>query len=140
MTNEATITAQLRINNGNLEYVSEPATYPADVTGAKGPTPGAFAVTVVGVDADLSELTTPGFCVLQNLDSTNFVTYGIKDPQTLIFYPLGELLAGEVNLIRLARDIGQEEGTGAGTGNQANTFHFIADTASCDVVVSAFEK
>lgn len=140
MSDEANITASLRITKDNLQYTSEPGTYTADVTGTKGPTPGAIDVPVTGADVDLSELTIPGFCVLQNLDETNFVTYGIKDPETLIFYPLGELLPGEVNLLRLARDIGQEEGTGAGTGNQSNTFHFIADTDSCNVVISAFEK
>lgn len=140
MTNEANITASLRITSGTLQYTSEPGTYTADVAGVKGPTPGALTATVAGIDVDLSELTIPGFCVLQNLDEINYVTWGIKDPDTLVFYPLGELLPGEVNLIRLARDIGQEEGTGGDAGPQSNTLHFLADTDSCNIVVSAFEK
>lgn len=142
MANEATIRAQLTLKKGEIDYRSNPTVFLADVTGTKGPTPGAIACAVApGTDVDLSELTTPGFCVLHNLDSTNYVTYGIWDPEGGKFYPLGELLAGEFTVVRLSRNIQEEYGTGTGTtGADTNRLRIVADTAACNVFVGAFEK
>ena len=140
MANEATINSGLSINNSPLSYTAKPGSFRATVTGVKGPVPGAFEVSTEGTDVDLSELTTPAFCRIMNLDSTNFVEYGIWDPDISKFYPLGEIQAGETYILRLSRNLFAEYGTGTGTsGPDTNTFRFKADSAALDVIVEAFE-
>ena len=140
MSNEATRTSRLRYKKGKVNWVESLSSFTFDVSGtAKGPVPGAVEATVAGVSVDLSELSTPGACRLHNLDSTNFVTYGIWDATDGIFFPLGELLAGEFHDIRLSRYLSEEMGTGTGTSGSGNTLYLKADTAACQVYVGAFE-
>lgn len=139
MANEARINSSLQIKTGNLDYQSRPTAFQATVTGAKGPTPGAIAVSTAGTDVDLSELSTPGLCFITNIDSTNYVTYGIWDGAT--FYPLGELLPGECYVLRLSRSLTQEYGTGTGTtGTNINRLRLKANGATANIRVEAFEK
>lgn len=143
MADEATLTVSLRIAKGNLIYQSFPQAFTADMTGTKGPTPGAITATTVGTLVDLSQLTQPGLCRLMNLDASNYVTVGMYDPQTLKFYPLLELLPGETFPLRLSRDLAEEYGTSPGTGTtgQANNRLMVrANAASCVVLVEAFES
>lgn len=142
MANEAQIRSSLQILKDPLEYRSQPTVFNADVTGIKGPVPGAITASTAGTDVDLSELTVPGFCRLQNLDSTNLVDFGIWDPESDLFYPLGELQPGEVYVIRLSRNLSSEYGTtpSEGTvGPNTNRFRIKAYVAAVDVVVEAFE-
>jgi len=147
MSGEAKIQISLNIDKidatGNLSYRSYPLTFNADVDGALGPTPGAFIASIYGTDVDLSQLTVPGLCRLSNQDPTNYISYGICDPETDKFYPLGELLPGEFFLLRLSRELGQEyagSGTGTGTsGANTNKLRFVSHTAPCAVLVEAFE-
>ncbi len=140
MANEIQVRASLQIKKDNLDYSSKPTSFKADMTGSKGPSPGALTATVDGIDVDFSELTTPGMCRIQNLDPDNFVEYGIWDPEGSTFYPLGELLPGESYPLRLSRNLQEEFMTGTGTtGADTNRLRIKADTASCDVVVEAFE-
>lgn len=140
MANEATVRSSLQILEGKVDYRSQPTVFLADVAaGTKGPTPGALTATVAGIDVDLSELTVPGLCRIMNLDGTNFVEVGIWDGTT--FFPMLDMLAGESYVIRLSQCLGEEFGTGTGsTGPPINTLRIKADTASCDVLVEAFEK
>ena len=141
MGNEGTIRASLTVKQGKTDYTSRPATFNADIAEGAGPTPGAILISTAGTDVDLSELATPGLCRIQNLDETNYVTFGIFDPETVKFYPLGELLAGESYILRLAHDIEEEYGTGAGTGTtgaDTNRLRIKANTAACVVLVEAF--
>lgn len=139
MANEAQIRTSLQITIGNTEYRNQPTAFVADVSVGKGPTPGAFTATTAGTDTDLSELTVPGLCRIQNLDTTNFVEVGIWDGTT--FYPMLDLLAGESYVLRLSANLSQEFVTGTGTvGASINTLRFKADTASVIVLVEAFEK
>ena len=149
MANEARVTASLSITKLDtagsrtlLQYLSQPGAFVADVTGTKGPTPGAIRVPIGGVAADLSELTTPGWCWMMNLDETNYVEYGIRDPGADTFYQLGELGPGEINLVKLSRNLLEEYGPGTGTGTTAptNQLWFKANTAACVVRVEAFER
>lgn len=127
MANEIAYTAQLQIRNGATEYRSSPSTFNADqATAETGPVPGTVAATTAGVNVDLSGLSVPGFCFLQNLDADNYVTYGIFAGAT--FYPLGELLAGEHNVLRLSRTI-----------VTSNNFRLVANTATVNVLVQAHE-
>lgn len=145
MPNEATINSSLSIRKVSgalilLDFRSGGSQFTATVTGTKGPVPGAMTATLVGVDIDFSELTRPALCHIKNLDATNFVTVGIWDPETNKFYPVDEILPGESYVRRLSRLLSAELGTGAGTtGPNTNSLRLKADTASVDVVVSAFE-
>ena len=148
MTSEAIVMSGLQISkddtSGKVSYFSSPTSFQADVTGAKGPAVGALDVSVYGTEVNLSELTTPGFARFYNQDPTNYVTYGIRDPETDVFYPLGEILPGESYVLRLSRGVGQVwVGTGTGTGTSGlsdNKLTFYADTAACHVLIEVFEK
>ncbi len=140
MANEAQIRLSLQIRQGQGVYQSQPSSFTADVLAFKGPTPGVVLIDTGGVDIDLSQLTQPGFCWMQNLDDTNYVEYGIYDPETVVFTPLGELRPGEINLIRLSRNFGEEyAGVGTGTTAPTNRLRFKANSASVLVRVEAFE-
>lgn len=143
MAQEARIVSSLYIRKaaGNITYQSQPTSFVADVDGSKGPTPGALTVPTGGKIILFNELTTPGLCRLINYDQTNYVTYGIYDPDYDRFYPLGELLPGESYVLRLSRIFRQEyDGTGTGTSPPSCYFFMKANTAQCNVSVEAFEK
>jgi len=141
MADEAQVRVSLQIRSGNLDYRSNPTAFVADVEGVKGPTPGSLTIPVGGKSIDMGELTTPGFCWMTNLDDTNYVEYGVYDPDTDRFYPLGEILPGEVYILRLARNLQEEyEGTGTGTSGPNNRLFFKANTADVNVRIEAFEK
>lgn len=134
MSNEATIHTSLQISNSTsgFKYRSYPTGYNDDVTGSKGPTPGAIACSTGGTDVDLSELTTPGWCRIENLDPTNYITVGIWDGLT--FHEFGEVGPNEFWVIKLSRLVGDAVGTDYGN------LRIKADTATCNVLVEAFEK
>jgi len=139
---DVTITASMYIKKEKLEYQSKPTAFTGSIatSNPKGPVPGAIQVTLEGVSIDLSELTTPGYCRIINLDDTNFLEYGIWDPEGATFYPLGEVLAGESYPLRLSRNLQQEYGTGTGTtGANTNRLRLKADTAALNASVEAFE-
>lgn len=148
MSNEARIRSGLQILKRNatgdrtlLDYQARPESFAADVTGTKGPVPGAITCTTAGTDISFSELTTPGLCRIMNLDSNNYVEVGIWEPTGSIFYPLMELLPGESYVIRLSRNLQEQyAGTGTGTTAPTNTVRVKANAASCVVLVEAFEK
>lgn len=145
MAGEATLRVSLTIRKDNLNYQSNPTGFSATVTGTKGPTPGYVLISTLGTDIDLSKLTQPGLCWMQNLSLVNAVEYGIWDPEIAKFYPLGELLPGECFPLRLSRNLAKEFGsggttTGTGvTGPTTNRLRFRAMAASVPVRVEAFE-
>lgn len=147
MSDEATVINSLAIrvtdgsNNVLLDYQSRPTNFRADVSGARGPTPGLVLATTGGTNVDLSLLGTPGLAFFWNLDSTNYVTYGRWDETNSVFYPFGELLPNEGVVLRLSRDIETEyAGTGTVEGGDTTTLRFKANTASVYVRVEVFEK
>lgn len=152
MANEARVTSSLYLRKASatglvlLEYQSRPSSFQADVSGTKGPSPGAVTVARTGTTIDLSQLTTPGFCVIQNLDATYMFEYGIFDPSINSFFPLGECGPGEVYTIKLSRNLLREypsPGTGTGTTGEVNELRAKAEwgagTAGIAAVFSAFE-
>lgn len=151
MSNEATVRVSLRIRKVDsttgitqLDYQGQHTAFTADVTGTKGPTPGAITAHTYGTIVDLSQLTTPGFCRFMNLDATNYVEVGIWDADIDKFYPLIELLPGESYPLRLSRLLGKETDSGASTGTGTtggNNFLMVrANAADCDMLVEAFER
>lgn len=125
MANEAAITSNLFILKGNLSYQSLPLNFRGNVSGTKGPVPGAMAISTSGTSISFAELTTAGYCAVTNLSSTNYVEYGAWTGTT--FYPIGEILPGESYTIRLSRNVG-------------TTLRFRANTAPVNVKIEAFES
>lgn len=141
MANEATINASLQIRKGNLLYRSQPASFRADVSGTKGPVPGAILVSTDGVDVDFSELTNPGLCRLQNLSATYRILYGVREPDTSLSYLPFQLLPGEVAIVRFSEFLQEEvQGTGTGTGTPNATFRLKSVGGEAVAVVEAFEE
>lgn len=138
MASEVSIRSSLQIVSGNFRYQSQPTAFIGSVSVARGPTPGLVSISTTGESVSLSELITPGYCRIQNLDATNYVEWGILVSAT--FYPLGEILAGESYVFRFSRNLGEAETVpGTGTTGPVNTLYLRSNTASCDVVVEAFE-
>jgi hypothetical protein len=140
MANEATFRTSLQITKGNLNYQSQPTAFSGNVSASRGPVPGFLVIPTTGLDISFTGLTTPAYCWMQNLDTTNFVTYGIYDPDTAEFYPLGEILPGEFYTLRISRQLGLEYGTGAGSTGSGTTLRFKADTASVNVRIDCFDS
>lgn len=145
MTREISVRSSLQINKSDiaLDYHSRPTqqTMNLDATDPTGPTPGGFLASTAGTDVDLSGLTTPGWCFIQNRDDTNKVQIGIWDPEGSRFYPFADLLAGEFFVLRLSSDIEEEFGTGVGTlGPSTNRLRVKAISAACQVSVEAWDK
>lgn len=140
MANEASVQCSLQIRAGNIVYRGQPTAFKADVTGRKGPLPGTFEATTEGTDLDLSQLVSPSLYRIMNLDEDNYVTLGIYDAANALFHPLHDLLPGETYVGRFSRHLGIEfAGTGTGTSGVLNTVRIKANTASCNVLVEAFE-
>jgi hypothetical protein len=140
MADEATIFAGLQIINGDWHVPAGVTNYTDDVSGIKGPVPGAIAVPVTGVNVDLSELTTPGWCKIYNLDTTNYVEYGGFDASTETFYPVGEIPAGKWIVFKLSRHLGSEYGTvGTAAGASGNYLRLRSPAGVGKAAVEAYE-
>ena len=142
MADEARLTIGLQVVKDNLKYKPPVSSFRIDVDGSKGPTPGALTITTAGEQVLFSELTTPGLCRIINYDGENYIEYGIQDPATSQFYPLGEVGPGEEYVIKLSRNLRQAylPETGTGTTSDVNALYLKATGGSCNVSVEAFEK
>jgi hypothetical protein len=122
LSNEFTIRSNLSARSGSIDYTSRPTSFRADLEGAvlMGPTPGAVAVSTEGTDISLAQLSDPGYCHIRNIDTVNDFQWGVWDPETSRFYPVGHLKPGQSVVFCLARDFG-EEYTNTGTGTTAGT-------------------
>lgn len=139
MSNEIQVRSSLTIKKGGLFFPNQPLGFSDTMVGLGGPTPGYLLATTAGIDVDLSELNVPGWCVINNLDPDNFVEVGIREPATSTFYPMLEVPPGTGYPIKLSRNI-MEEYVGTGTSPATNFLHIKANTASCKVIVQAFER
>lgn len=140
MAGEVSIRAGLDIKKDNLQFNSRPNNYKLDMTGKKGPSPGAVNVTPEGTVIDFSELDVPGVVQMQNLDDSNIVHVGIWDPETLKFYALFQLRPGAVQVGEFSSLLQEEFGTGTGTtGGNTNRLMLRSSNTDCPVTVNAFE-
>lgn len=144
MSNEIRTTINFTINKGNTSYQNRPnneqTSFTNTATSPKGPSPGAVTIPTYGKDIYFTELVTPGEVFMHNLDSNNYVEYGIYDPQIGVFYPLGELLPDGIAKFRFSRNLQEQyAGSGTGTTTPENYFRLKANGASCVVVIEAFE-
>jgi hypothetical protein len=138
MASEVRITGSLQVRKGVTQYgPSQPGSVQANMTGTRGPTPGAVLVaTGAGTDINLSELDLPGgWARVMNLDpgvgtgtvTDNYIAIGIKSGGT--FYPFCWLLPGEDMKVRFIP-------TWIGL---VGTYHAVAAHATTQLLVEAFD-
>lgn len=144
MANEITIRAGMSVRGGNVSYPFS-ASYRADMTGRKAPSPGGFDASPSGTDVVLTELTQPHWAWIENVEPAggSRTEWGIWDPETSRFYPVWELEPGEKFLIPFARALQWEYGTGTGTTSTSptNTLRvYSKGAAAANVAVYAFER
>lgn len=146
MADEITIRGSLTVRkvSNSVTLIDERINeaYTDTMDGTKGPTPGYLLIPVGGKVISFVELTTPGWCVIHNCDEENYVEWGIYDPQTDLFYPVGEIGPGQsAGPFELSRNLAEEYvSTGTGTSGPTNQFFMKANTADVGVIIKAFEK
>lgn len=119
MANEIKVSIGVNYANGNLKDNFAQETVQVTQTNQEFTGP----VVVVGTseeDLALPDITTNGFVLLRNLDSTNYVTYGPNDTTMTAF---GRLKAGEIHVVRLEPGV---------------TLRWAANTAPVKVQVKAY--
>ena len=118
MADEISIQASMNLSNGLLTF-NQTFSSRFDQTAAGGPTPGMVTIGTVEESQSLAELSTLGWCMMKNLDDTNFIEWGFS---TGVYG--GRLEAGEIALFRL---------------NPSTTMYLKADTAACKMTIYALE-
>lgn len=119
MANEITVQSSIRVANGNLSDQFDIGSKSYTQTAVGGPTPGYVTIGTTEEELALAELSTKGWCVMQNLDATNYVQWGFSAG----VYG-GRMRAGET----------------AGPFRLDGTSLFLkANTAACKVLVKAYE-
>lgn len=119
MANEISLDIRFNLANGNSQYLYAPGTKRYTQAAVGGPTPGYVTIGTTEESVAFSELGTEGYCILQNLDSTNYVQWGFS---TAVYG--GRLEAGEAAVFRL---------------EPSTTLYLKANTAACKVNILAFE-
>ena len=121
MANEATISVGLRFEKGGVSASYSKGGLQVDVSGSKF----VDLVQEIGTSEeqlDFGDVTTPGYVVFENLDSTNYIEIrpgtGVAD--------LVRLNAGEVAVFRLAAD--------------ATAPYAMANTAACNLRMLLLEN
>lgn len=147
MADEVQIRQQVFIKSGNLDHQPRQREWKADMTGAKGPTPGAITATYDGTDIDLSQLTDPGWIDIYNQEPEDggiTVSWGVYDPETDRYYPVGKIAPGQGTGMLHLDELLQFEfdpATGTGTGNPTNRLRIKAkDGDEANILVQAFER
>ena len=121
MANEISATVGLSVVNGNLRISLPQLTRQYNQT-ASGLSDQVLSIATTAEDVSFGDVSTPGLCVLHNLDTTNYVEYGMSDSGTI--KKLAKLSAGDVHMIRIAA---------------STTLRMQANTAACKVRVLCLE-
>lgn len=124
MADEITVTIGLNASKANAPRVTNAAEarqydwsgaiVASDVT--------SIPTTAAGTAIDLASISSSGWAIFENLDSTNYVELGVQVGGT--FYPLVRLLAGEKVAFRLS---------------SAATLYARSNTASCNLYWQVLE-
>ncbi len=119
MANEITVNAFIQVANGNLRDKFEVGNKSVDQAAVGGPTPGYVTIGTTEEEVAFGELSTKGYCAMQNLSATNFVEWGFS---TGVYG--GRLKPGEVAILRL----------------NATSLFLRANTAACKMVIKGYEN
>lgn len=98
MANELKINASVVAEIGNFKYLFAPGQMMVDLA-AGGRGGHAQSIGTSEEVVDVGDVSTLGYCVLRNTDSTNYVTYGPDSGGSMV--SLGRLNAGEFAILRL---------------------------------------
>ena len=121
MANEIQVTAGLLVKKGGLSFSFPAVPQFHDQTGLGGPTPGYLTIGTTEESVSFSELSTAGWCVMQNLDGTNYVQWGFS----------AGVYGGRMNPGETAGPFRLEPGT---------TLRLKANAAACKVLIYALES
>lgn len=118
--------------------------FTADIDAANGPAPGAVTVGPNGTNINFAQLAEPGWVEIFNMDSAQTIQFGLWDPNTTTFYPLGELEPGHGTTLKLSRNFGERHDEGVGTGTTDGTAvklrFYSGGSASAVVYIGAFDR
>lgn len=119
MADEIKLSCSIVAEKNNLKFSRFHSNLLDDWTTARGPNPGTVAVGTSEEDISFGDAA-PGWVIIKNLDSTNFVKYGPKSGAAMVDF--GRLYPGMASMFYLASGV---------------TLRMIADTAACDVLIEA---
>ncbi len=122
MADEISITIQVVIANGDYKRTFAPGTDKITQTGF-GASGGIYSISTSEENPVFTDITTEGWIVLHNHDSTNFVKWGAS-ATTPTLATIGRLEAGESACFRVEPGV---------------TLRMQADTAACDVEIWLLE-
>jgi uncharacterized protein YjdB len=100
-----TITAglQCQVSHDKFLQNANVPTVTMEQTNQGGGQPGTLTITTSEADISVPGLATPGWCVIQNLDATNYFTIGPKSGGAMV--ALAKVLPGEFACFRLAGSV-----------------------------------
>ena len=121
MANEITLTVGLQLVNSSLraQFPQVPSQYTQTTAGISD---NVWTIGTSAEDVAFGDVATPGLTVLHNLDSTNYVDYGMSDGGTM--KAVGRLKAGDKHIIRIGASV---------------TLRMQANTGACKVRVMCLE-
>lgn len=123
MANEIQMVTHLQVQNAGADISYKPTGFALTQTG-RGVFQATLTVTTTEAAVSFSGITTAGFVLLRNLDSTNYVEWGPEDTGAMV--KVGRMKPGDPPAIfRLA---------------PGTVLRMQANTASCKVVVIVVEE
>ena len=102
MASEITLNVSLRVANGLMEEQFGPVQDQIDQS-AIGVDGGVREIGTTEETISLTDVSTPGYAIFRNLDSTNFVTIGPDSGGSMVDFL--KLKPGEIAVLRLAPDV-----------------------------------
>lgn len=119
MANEITVNVSLGVRNGSMIDNFAPGALSFDQTAIGGPFPGYQTIGTTEETIPTTEITTLGWAVFRNLDTTNYIRIGFSTGVYGI-----RLEPGEVACFRL---------------NPGASIFAIANTAACKLLVKIYQ-
>ena len=89
MADEFTCTFNIRLSNGQYSDLYNPGAVKVDQA-AIGKSDQILSIGTSEEDITFGDVSTEGICILQNMDTTNYVEWGAKDPSNNMA-PIGRL-------------------------------------------------
>lgn len=120
MANEIRHTTNIQVTKGTFRDTFNPAAATLDMAGSGGGNPGLVDVGTAEEVVGFGDVT-PALCIIQNLDTTNFVTYGPESAGAMV--TLGKVKAGQHDVVHLGPTV---------------VLRIKADTAACKVNIQAY--
>ena len=120
MADEITIYQSLQVSNGALNWARTSPQTKIDQITLGGPSPGFLTIGTSEETVGLSEISTLGWCLIENLDDTNYVDFGFSTGVYGI-----RVKPDEFAMFRLTPGV---------------TLYALANTAACKVNVYVLES